>query len=510
MNLTNLLEDLRALTAYPGRGQVQLDRVRRIVNVALRHLWADMPEALLREEYRFKLEPPVSVSTLSVNGTDRLVFALDVAATSPPQLATDGTLRGRWIEFSRGGKFIYRRVRDVFVETGGGSSTLYVVVDKPWDNNTDANLTYRIFTKEYPYPHDVKDILSVWYDPESGPTEIVQSLLKNEMDRKRWSEGWREQGRITRYARGDFYQEPAPHEKPTVTVKTVETNVHKWGFDGSGVERTSNPAYGNAGTFEYCYCLVWGRWPWSHLSVGDRGDGISGPAQGPLDPFYISAPSQASEAATSTWGTGYLEISSLDVDYQWGYGPWANRKSYHHYGAEKWWFRRRTASEAASVGTNNASFQEDPDSVWYLWRITPGHQTLTIDRGDMDPVDKRVRLEHLHGHQHLVFDRLPGAGDDKEMLAMVVRRPPELAHDHDYVRVPPECEMALINLAHAFLLGRREGEPNTESHYWAAYKIEVDRLTAEYGLQSFNHGPFGDGLGSSTIVHHLTDVRETT
>lgn len=509
MNLTSLLTDLQTLAAYTHTGTVQTARLRTVINVALRHLWADMPEALLREEYRFKLEVPVSVSTISIDSTDRRVFTLDVAATSPPQLNTTGILRARWLEVKRSGKYIYRRIRDVYVEEiVDAPDLLHIVIDRPWDNNTDTGLTYRIITREYPYPSDVKDIVAVYYDPENGPSEVIMPLTQGELNRKRWAEGWREQGRITRYARGRFYQEPAPHEKPTVSTQTVSTDADKWGYDSDGIAHTINidPAYGNAGTFQYCYCLVWGRWPWSHLSVGDRGDGVSDTAQGPLDPFYISAPSQPTDAVTTTWGAGYINIASLDVDYQWGYGPTNSLKSYHHWGAEKWWFRRRTASEA--VGSA-APYQEDPDSVWYLWRITPGYTTSVQDRGQYDPVDKRVRLEHLHGHQHLVFDKLPS--EEKEMLAIVVRRPPELAHDHDYVRVPPECEMALINLAHAYLLGRREGEPNKESHYWNAYITESARLAREYGLASFVHGPFGDGLGASVIIDHvLNDISETT
>jgi len=514
MNMDSLIEDLRAVTALPGRGTPQLDRYRRIIRICTRQFWADMPDAFLREEYRFKLEPPVSVSTISIDSTDRLVFTLDVAPTVPAQLALDGTLRGRWLEVLRNGEYYYRRVRDVYVETViDDPDLLHIVIDRPWDNNTDTTLTYRIFTYQYPYPADVQKILSVHYDPDVSPSQKVEPKLKAELDIQRWAQGWREQGRITSYARGDFYQLPAPHEKPGVALLSQQPNNNqKWGWDPvTGVEHTLNvaPAYGNAGSFEYRYSLAWGRYPWGHLSVGDRGDELTGPAQGPLDPFYISAPSQATDAQAAVWGGSAIQVTALDVDYQYGYGPDTSRRSYHHYGCEKWWWRRRLSSEPVG-GTNNAGFQEDPDAVWYLWKITPGHQTSVVDHGDLDPVDKRTRLEHIHGHQHLMFDKLPPAGEEAVMLAMVQKRPPEPAHDQDYIRIPPECESVFLNLCSAYVLGRREGEPNKESQYWGAYQRSLEDLRRRFGNPGHAKGPFGSGLGAGVPLHYIENITDGT
>ena len=66
MDLAGLRSQVMAVTGYPERGTVGQQRLNSAINYSLRQLWREMPEALMKEEFRFRLEPPVSVNTISV------------------------------------------------------------------------------------------------------------------------------------------------------------------------------------------------------------------------------------------------------------------------------------------------------------------------------------------------------------------------------------------------------------------------------------------------------------
>jgi hypothetical protein len=113
MNLYSLREAIRTKTAYPERGDTGKARLNRVINYALRQLRRDAPEALFREEWRFGLEPEFSTGTISVDTStpDALVM---IRANPTVRLATDGTLRARWIEIKKGDTYHIRRIRVVY------------------------------------------------------------------------------------------------------------------------------------------------------------------------------------------------------------------------------------------------------------------------------------------------------------------------------------------------------------------------------------------------------------
>ena len=181
MDLAGLRSQVIALTGYPERGTVGQERLNSAINYSLRQLWREMPEALMKEEFRFRLEPTISHNTLNAVSADPMVMTITAGGTVDANtLATDGTLSARWLEVEKGGRFIYRRIQEVFYDT-----VWYIVLDKPWENTTDSALTYRIFTKEYPYPSDVQKIRKIMYDPENSSHRITYSLLADELY------GWR-------------------------------------------------------------------------------------------------------------------------------------------------------------------------------------------------------------------------------------------------------------------------------------------------------------------------------
>ena len=485
MDLAGLRSQVMAVTGYPERGTVGQQRLNTAINYSLRQLWREMPESLMKEEFRFRLEPPVSINTISVISADPLTMTVDSGTTSltSSTFATDGTLVARWLEVKTGSRYVYRRVKDVYY----ASSTWYIVMDKPWENTSDTGLTYRIFTKEYPYPSDVQKIRKVMYDPENSSHKITYSLLADELYEWRLGHGFRDTGVPQRAARGDFFTLPSPHYKPAVS--SLSQDARKWGYNGASEDLD----YGPAGTFSYKVMHVWGRRPLldpSHHRPSTPGSG------GTLAPFYMSSPSEASDQITTTWGGGAIQITTPDVDYMSGYAHDTSSatKSYQHNGVEKWIFRAR---HAATTGSTNHPDVET-DGIYYLWKVVKGWQATstseTFDVGQSDPVDKTVPLKDVHGHFHIRFDSYPESSVD--MLMSVIRRPDTLKYDTDVSRVPPECYGALVDLTCSYLVGRRDGEPKRESYYFGRYLAEVDRLRGLYTFSGFQNPAFGPGLGT--------------
>jgi len=478
MNLYSLREAIRTKTAYPERGDTGKARLNRVINYALRQLRRDAPEALFREEWRFKLEVEFT-GTFAVDTSDSLVM---VRSAVVKRLATDGTLRARWIEIKKGDTYYIRRVRDV--HHNAISSEDYVVLDKPWLNTTDTGLSCRIFTYEYPYPADVEKIRSVIRNPETNPRELLESLHPESLAAWRLGVGWRDTGSPDKYARGDFYQQDSPHYTPSASIpetthQTKGTNA--WGYDDVPVEQTS---YGPAGKFSYKVCHVWGRLP--QLDMTQEGE---------LLPFYISSPSPASEKVETVWGQSYIKIATPHIDYVYGYGDSTKTKSYERSGIEKWIFRARHDLESPASSNNNAAIRDvEVDDIYYLWRITDASDTVVYDRGDYDPVDKRFPLKESHGHFHLRFDK--SATSEEVMLCRTVRRPQVLEYDTDVPRIPPDCFEALISLACSYVVGDRDGDPKRKSLYYTSYTMELDRLKRAYTFSGAEHGPFGYGLSS--------------
>ena len=484
MNLAELRESVQALTGHPERGTSGTNRINTVINYAVRQIWSDLPDTLLTEEHRFKLEVPIDLTAVSVDANDPLVF-IPTTLTAADSFATDGTLRARWLEVTRSSVRYYFRIRDVYRTGAGAPYAWNIVVDKPWDTPGQTGLSARIFTHEYPYPADVQSVDRLLYSPETNPGEILQPATRDEVDSWKWTQGWRESGQPTKYGRGDFYQLPAPHYKPVASLLNSGKTTQAWGFDGSGNEQVQ---YGPAGTFSYKVLHVWGR-----QKFGDNSQ------EGVLLPFYSSSPSSDSEQISTTWAGSLIRVITPDVDYVYGFGPNNALKSYHRHGTEKWIFRARHAVDltmkTGMVSAGTIHERVEADGVYYLWKIVQGHETLVFDRGDEDPVDRRITIKDTHGHLHIRFDRL--ASQDDTILAMLQRRPATLQHDLDTPRLPPECYGPLVDLACAYLLGRRDGQADRESYYWVRYQEELKRLRQNYSTPGHDQTTFGDGLDAT-------------
>ena len=518
----DLRDRFRVRMGFPEDTATGNDRFNAALNSALRHLWSDLPDVLLTEEFRFVTEPPIDGLVLThfrdnTGLTDGLVFVVDPSSDGALTLRARNSeeCRGRWLEIDNGDDtYSYRRIQDVFqkdytYQTGSGTNlwegTSHITVDKPWPSLAAhySTLTARILTLDYPYPADVQKITHLIYSPSKSGASRVIPMLRGDHNRWRMSEGWRATGSPQSWARGDYFQLSAPRytpkveqwpEPPSTPEGGVVATSNVWGYlegveHGKGSASTVQPKYGPAGTFSYKVVHVWGRRPSSQgdhalLNEGDRA------------PFYISSCSPASEQIRVKWGDAAIKVVTPNIDVSHGYNPDTTKPSYTKYGVEKWIFRARHETEDwKPSGAHTGPWVSDwpADGVYYLWDIVSGYETETADRGQLDPPDRRFSLENWNGHQSIRFDRLPTSRDD--VLMEVVKRPPQLHHDSDAPRIPDECVDALFALCASYLVGDRDGSMERKHYYLSEFEDHKRRLIRQTGIETAVMPSFGDGLG---------------
>ncbi len=502
MNLYDLREAVRVKTGYPERGATGTTRLNKAINYALRHMWGEMPEALLKQQHRFFLETPIT-GAATIHNDDLYTWYLP-SSLAAPVLTTDGRLSARNFEVQKDGvwhQFRIREVRRTAIDPDQlpkPDSYDCIITDRPWANFTDANLPFRIYTDAYPYPGDVQRVRTMVYNPEVEPRELPLSAHPEEMARMRLGYGWRNTGRIEFAASGDWYQQPSPHYTPAVkTITQPETNSDRWGYDDAGTEHGATFAgrrFGAAGTFSYKVCHVWGRQPGQFNGTVDPGNIALQNQTGRLAPFYISSPSPASPTITTTWGAGAIQVVLPDIGYQHGGSSNSKHPSYRRSGVQKFIFRARHATQAPGAGNNAAVTLLENDEVYYLWKVVDGDATVVYDKGEGDPVERDFPLKDFHGHFHIRFDKAPEA--KVPMLLYVVKRPPTLDYDTDTPNLPPECFEAITELAAGYLTGDRDGSIERKGAYYQSYLNELNRLKRVYSFPGFVQGPFGDGLDS--------------
>lgn len=518
VNLNGIREEIRVRTGLPEKGTTGKNRLNNAINYAYRRVWRDMPWVFLKTEYRLQLAPSITDSTISVDPVNARVFRRDAIASL---WATNGRLDGRWIDITdTAGRVHRRRIREAFRDDisgdwGGPPETHdLIVVDAPWMNVTDEELSYRIHTVEYPYPADFQSITEVIRDPETNPTVVMSPMGPEEADRLKLSNGWTVDGVPERYCRGDFYQLRAPHEAPETSVVTVGADTTRWGFHPStGNEHDiggGDPKFGPAGTFKYRYCLGWGRLANIPAPMTPKDGGGESLTDHELRPFYISAPSEESPAVTTTWGQGRISVKSANQDWIQALSSHSSALTWNRTGLQKWWFRARTASEDPDAGSNNAQVTRvESDSAYYLWRITDADITTVFDQGGSDPPDINFPLQDFSGHQHIRFDKSP-SDNITQVLIRGLRRPTQLQYDTDMLLIPPEAVDAVVCLACSYLAGERDGNIKRAAEYLAMYAVEVKAMRSMFAFPHTRQTGFGDGIGTSVHPYYFSNypVRE--
>ena len=557
--LADIRNELRVRLGLPDRGDSGDARLNTIINMALRQMWSEMPKALLSQEMRFMLEKPTSTgfrnpgATVANTSTSTVLFdattenrvlyqyPVYVTASTTADYAsdtlwpTDGTLKGRTVEILVDGTYYYRRIQDVYSTVRLSSTTLtnadgttttyttynqYLVLDHPLDitSNTATGYDYRIFTAEYPYPASVQQIVDVVIDPDSNPHPLAQSAWQADLTTYRSTIGFRANGKPELYCRGDFFQLESPNYAPKVGLALIDEKLNgsRWGFDPTAGElntefagSTATTNAGPAGKFQYIVMHVWGRRSFYQLTYKSI-------STTHLPPFYQSAPSKESATIETKWGKNAITITTPNIDYVYGYGEQPNKLSHHHFGYEKFIFRKRISVEEITTfsgitGPSSIVQEIESDSVYYLWKVIPGYQTKVEDNGSEDPVDRRFSLEAFNGHFHIRFDRQPT--EETPVLLRTFARPPLLRYDTDTPRVPPDCYDALYALAASYLVGDRDGEPARKSLYFQEYQVHLKRLRQTYNVAGHHVGRFGNGIsgrGARYSPRRNRTITETT
>ena len=491
MNLADLREAVRIRTGYPERGDTGDKRLNNLINQALRKLWGEVPDVLLREEFRFALEPPGSI-TVAIDTTVTPSRTLTSTATTSDFPEGIEQVVARWIELQdENGNWIQRRI--VAAAVSAGSSTFYI--DDPvttTDFTNSASISAKVYTKEYPYPADVQQIRDVVLNPESNPRQLLRSRFGPEIRRAKLGLGWQDTGQIQFYSRGDFFQLPAPNYAPAVSPAEQIGHlgiIQKWGYDSSGSEQIE---YGPAGTFSYRVCHVWGDWP--NRTGNAAMTGITTIKK----PFYISSVSKSTTKIGAKWGASSVKIELPNIEYLYGYGRETSDPAYKKHGIKRFVFRARHATETtiSAPGAAGSTHGSVPaDGVYYLWQSVDGDTTEVYDNGSYDPVAINYPLKEFVGHQHVRFDKRPSVGD--HVLVSCIRRPSTLRIDTDAPRVPPECYGALIELCCSFLIGDRDGDLKRKSFYHDAYLLELGQLKRIYSFSGHERPSFGDGMSTS-------------
>ena len=506
MNLADIREAIRVKTGYPERGKAGTDRLNNTINQSLRNLWGEIPEVLLKDEHRLQLDPE-QTCTVKRDALDPKVLL--ITGTSPFSVIDSDikTINGRWVEWNHDGKWYQRRIAELFTGTVDNELAFFLSVTEPIPTSiasVSTAMNAKVYTYEYPYDADIQSIRRIVKNPETNPREIPLSAMGGELSGVKISNGWQSTGQVQYYARGDFYQQPAPHYTPEVSFP--DHSSENWGFT-LGAGSTENTNYGRAGTFSYVVCHVWGRYSPEMRQIDGATSYDTSPASSEMYkgpdvgfPFYISAPSKESGKIATTWGGPPIEIKTPDIDYVYGFGQDNTLKSYRKSGIEKWIFRARHSTSVSTVGDSVQSEMMEDDGIYYLWQIVDGEEQVAVDVGQFDPVARKFPLKEFMGHYHIRFDKRPSAKD--QILVSAIRRPPLLKYDSDSPNLPPECYGCIIELACSFLVGDRDGDIKRKSIYYDAHLVELQKLKRMYSFAGHERPAFGNGL--STVSYFRT------
>jgi hypothetical protein len=509
MRRSDLRDQFRRRLGIPEDNAKGNARFNNALNDAYRFLWTDLPDALLSEEVRFLSDPVISggglLETWQAGGLDdRLVFVRQPIGT-PVNVPVDGTVVARWLEVQgKDGNYYLRRIQDVWVNDYNSpngwtdNNALHISVDRQWTAK-ETQLPYRILTIDYPLPPEAQSVLEVHFDPDTNTVAPLEPQMRRDQNSLRRL-SWRQEGDPETWGRGDFHQLPAPKYTPVASKYDGEDPTQKWGYNETtglphGGADPREPKYGLAGTFSYKVIHVWGRRRAARLTN-----------EGLLEPFYMSAESEASASVATTWGGGAILVNTPNIDLGNGYNPRTDYASFHHYGVEKWIFRARHANESAA-GSGALFLDPDADGIYYLWKVIPGYQTDVEDHGDADPVDTRITLEQVTGHKSIRFDSSPTKV--VPILVRYKRRPPILQHDNDVPWIPPEGTDALFAIIASYLAGDRPGVLNMKSTYYQEYLLHKAALLEQEVMEPGTTFTFGDGFGPGGGRIRLGEISST-
>lgn len=432
----------------------------RMVNRAYNALFTDAP-FLLEGEVRIVTQAdarPVSsvvIDQMSVNPSDRRVLErampIPVASFTGTAWAFDKTWDGRWVEVTDNKGQVHRRKtrewwRDIVTDVLGNPIAIWdrVSIEEPWPNAVDTNMSYRVYTPEYPLPPETVEIKSARYYGDSNHRLEVASQA--DMERYQLADF---QGRIIGLPeliyRGKAFQLHAPTRAPEMLLDVDNL----W----TGPE--------NAGRFDFLYTYVWANKDNDQLTP-----------LGLDEVRWESAPSPIGNSITTTNSGAGIKLTVPNVDFELGFRTGlvsANRSGLR----KRIYVRRYTAA----VGAGITNVIESPE-VFMLLVELPGNQETYTWSGQVQP-DYLRRFRRVHSYQTIRFYPMPDARH--EIDCRVQYRPEALINGQDAARLNDDALDALVQKTLAFFY-TYDGKPELGQLAEAAYQDRLRTITKRYGI----------------------------
>jgi hypothetical protein len=392
-----------------------------IAQPALKQLAAECPEAFIPDQETvivYQDWTSTSMGRKISATTDLYVLNLGaVAAPGAKTVAVDGTWDCIYYlevdDDKTDGAILRRRCVEFF--TSGGN--VYVTIDRPWRNTTDADLTFRMYQRFF-YTRD--DVTAIVDGRVFGKDRTVLFPIPAGAVRLFDEEDYHGEvtGRPRRLSRWGHEKLEAPVRAPSVALATGELVTPPWvGPDPPG-------------TFLYRYTYVWGKKDFELSSQG-----------GQHDPVLESSPSPPSAEIVLASAAAAVDLTNLtNIDYIRNYDPDPAEIRNGHGGWRKRIYRARKAIVTAGGMKNEV---EAPEYVYHFLDEVDGTVTSYRDDGSVTP-DYTRRLPESHGYFQWAVT--PHAEEKHEIDFRVYRRPGPLLADTDAPQVHPDFEDLLLLL----------------------------------------------------------------
>ena len=424
----------------------------------------------------------IPTDLISCVAGDPWVLQRDLPNTTAGLTLWDVT--GRW-----GGRMILltapdgtqhrRMVREVWNEdVGGGTIHQRLTLFRPWNNATDANMNWQIYSEDYYLPDNVIEVSSIrlFKSNQNWPLDIIGQL-----EAEQYSLADTPSQVVQGVPRCAFRRYHRQIESPTAAPTGV---LHTGTWDGP------EPA----GRFEYCFTYAWGYRDVDYRDFGPSltYEGAQGNTPSRREPLWESAPSPSFTitAGTADSGANLIRLTLPDIDYMQGFGrklssgTGAEDPRFRHSGWRKRIYRRRHTVDATNYSSVvpaanrylGAIEQETPDT-FYLFDDIPGYQTLYTDNGNVLP-DYHKRLREIHGYQSLRL--YPRPNDRYQVDVRCIARPEELRDDSDVPEIHPDGMNVLIQKALGYLY-EAQGNPEMADRALSRYQENLFTLTKRYG-----------------------------
>ena len=422
MNLSDIRQGLFDQVDWqPETATVTVDKINRFINRAYQQIANEVPYLFFEGKYSFATQ--ADVEFVSSVASDRLTMdAADPYVLQRTPTAGDvawvfdGTWESRQLEIKDPNGVWHRRViREL---SSGAPQRVYI--DRPWANNSDANMEYRITTMHYPLPADITELKSIrlWDQQFDNTFDII---LRDEAE-ARGLDGVRGEptsgSTPTQAYRQNIQLLPPPTTAPGVAL-------------GSSTWVGGVPA----GKFDYKITYVWGK-----------KDAEYETSLGIQEPLWESSPSPVSAKITTAFApvaNQNVVLTLPNIDWMLNYGPLPSAvvptrsgKS----GVRIRIYRRRYSA----VGGNPVSVDGNvtASAGYYLLAEVEGDSVTYSDNGTV-MVDRRRRLKEVNATETLQLFPRPDKRYDVDVR--YAKRPDPLEDDTDVPTLPPDALNLLVH-----------------------------------------------------------------